>query len=280
VIPAAYIRTEDTSRSGPASRPGRVHIFDADALSWHATPDAGLRLKSVRYDNERGHFFGLVAFDSMVRSGLHQHRGVATSFVISGGLSDYHGSIGLHQAGINLQGATHDAIAYAPTVLVSRLEGPVVYPPQRTDLTGLHAGSRHAEFSNPMPEVPPELNIDVDRVVARATGVAGIQSQPIFDYAGTGSAHRFLQLSMRPGSVCPPWRATALTEFWVRGGSVSINAQIAHANCFVVIEPGALVDMQSPFGALLLVWAEGPQAWAQAPAAGDAGAVQPGLFGF
>ncbi|HRH93635.1 MAG TPA: hypothetical protein PKV72_03840 [Candidatus Peribacteria bacterium] len=93
---------------------------------------------------------------------MHQHRGVATSFVLDGALVDFAGPISLHQAGINLHGATHDAIAYQHTLLVSRLEGPVVYPASRGTLTGLHAGSRHAEFGNPAPEASPDINVAVE----------------------------------------------------------------------------------------------------------------------
>ena len=56
-----------------------------------------------------------------MRSGLHQHQGVATSFILQGGLSDYQGAVHLHEVGINYRGSTHDAIAYEPTVLVSKL---------------------------------------------------------------------------------------------------------------------------------------------------------------
>jgi hypothetical protein len=259
----------------------RVLVFDARDLPWQDTPEPGLRLKPVRYDDRRGHFLGLVGFAPMTRSGLHQHRGVASSFVVDGGLSDYHGPIGLHQAGINLAGATHDAIAYSNTVLVSRLEGPVVYPHERAELSGLHAGSRHAEITKPAPEVPPELNVDVDRLPAQRTGVPGIRRQTIFDYVGTGSEHRFMQLSMLPGAVCPAWRASALTEFWVRGGQLQINGLEAHANCFVVVEAGATVSMTAPFGALLLAWAEGPESWATASDAADGSrSPQSSLFGF
>jgi hypothetical protein len=238
-----------------------VQVFDAGLLPWQDTPDPGLRLKSVRYDNERGHFLGLINFAPLARSGLHQHRGVATSFVIDGGLSDYHGSVGLHDAGINLVGATHDAIAYQNTLLVSRLEGPVVYPPERSELSGLHAGSRNAEFINPAPEVPPEINVKVDQLDRWQTGLPGITRQTIFDYTGTGSAHRFVQLHLSPGAVSPAWRCSALTEFWVRGGTLAINDRTVHGNCFVVMEPGATVRLASPFGALLLAWAEGPEQW-------------------
>lgn len=255
----------------------QVHIVDAQALAWQATPEPGLQLKPVRYDDDSGRFLGLVGFAAMTRSGLHQHRGVATSFIIDGGLTDYHGSVRLHEAGINLCGATHDAMAYQSTVLVSRLEGPVIYPTERGDLSGLHAGSRHGDVVNPAPEVPPEVNVAVDRLAVAQTGVPGLRRQTIFDYAGTGSGHRFVQLSVAPGTACPPWRASALTEFWVRGGILHINGQTAFANAFVVIEAGAEVQLQSPHGALLLAWAEGPE---EGLACASTHAVRPSLFGF
>lgn len=261
----------------------RVCVFDARDLPWLDTPEPGLRLKPVRYDDRRGHFLGLVGFLPMTRSGLHQHRGVASSFVIDGCLHDYHGSIALHQAGINLVGSTHDAMAYQNTVLVSRLEGRVVYPAERGQLSGLHAGSTHAQFDNPAPEVPPELNITVDQLVPQQTGLLGIRRQGIFDYSGTGSPHRFVQMSMQPGAECPAWQATAAVDFWLRGGTLHINGQTAHANCFVVIEAGAVVQMASPFGALLLAWAEGSEAWVepvQAAIGNNGRAVRSSLFGF
>jgi hypothetical protein len=258
----------------------KVHVFDARDLPWQETPEPGLRLKPVRYDDERGHFFGLVAFDAMARSGLHQHQGVATSFVLDGGLSDYIGSIGLHQAGINLAGATHDAMAYQNTLLVSRLEGPVIYPKERAELTGLHAGSRHADVHNPAPEAPPEINVDVDALPRWQSGIAGLLRQTIFDYAGTGSGHRFLQLRLAPGVVCPAWRSSALTEFWVRGGLVQIDGRLVQANSFVVIEAGALVEMASPHGALLLAWAQGPEVWRDPAALPRQHSARCSLFGF
>lgn len=259
----------------------RVHVFDGHDIPWQETTEPGLRLKPVRYDDALGHFLGLVSFAPLTRSGLHQHRGVATSFVVDGSLVDFAGPIGLHKAGINLHGATHDAIAYQQTTLVSRLEGPVVYPASRGTLTGLHAGSRHAEFANPAPEASPDINVDVDALQPYQTGIAGIRRQTIFDYAGTGSAHRFVQLSLAPGTQCPPWRCERLTEFWVRGGLLQINGELtAHGNCFVVAEPGAVLRLASPFGVLMLAWAEGPEQWLDAGTLDQARARQPSLFGF
>jgi hypothetical protein len=265
-------------RAQPGAAPS-IHVFDGSALDWQPTAQAGLRLKPVRYDDELGQFLGWVTFEPFSRSGLHQHRGVATSFVVDGGLTDYHGSLGLHQVGINLAGATHDAMAYQHTVLVSRLEGPVVYPPTHGDLSGLHAGSRHADVVNAAPDVPPEINVAVDALPVHETGIAAVRRQMIFDYAGTGSAHRFVQLHLGPGAQLPPWRAGALTELWVRGGRLELEGRgTVLANSFVLIEPGAEVQLSAPFGALVLAWAQASEQWLAPPP--RVRAVRPSLFGF
>jgi hypothetical protein len=264
------------------TQPG-VGIFAFEDLPWQDTSEPGLRLKPVRYDDERGLYLGWVNFAPMARSGLHQHRGVATSFVVDGGLTDYHGAIGLHQVGINLVGATHDAVAYQNTVLVSRLEGPVVYPPEHGSLSGLHAGSRHAEVVIPAPEVPPEINVDVDALPAWQSGIAGLRRQTVFDYAGTGSPHRMLQWQLAPGCALPRWRAGAATELWLRGGRLLVNGHLVRANSIVVIDAGAEVELAAPFGALALVWAEGAEQWpGEAPINAPASALASNvsLFGF
>ena len=232
-----------------------VHIADMSERPWRATAKAGLWTKPLREDHAAGEFLGLVRFDPFVRSGLHQHQGVATSFVIDGGLTDYFGSVGLHQMGINVRGSTHDAMAYQNTVLVSRLEGLVTYPPA-AHISGVHAGSVHGDFVNSAPDVPPELNVSVDALPAEATGIFGVSRQMVFDYTGTGANHRLLQLTLRPHTELE-FTAGGLTDFWVRGGELQVNGHTAHANCFVMCASGAHVHIASPFGALLLVWAEG-----------------------
>ena len=76
-----------------------VSVYDAEALTWHTAGKAGLALKPVREDREKGRFLGLVGFEPLTRSGLHQHLGVATSFVLDGSLTDYQGPVRLHESG-------------------------------------------------------------------------------------------------------------------------------------------------------------------------------------
>jgi hypothetical protein len=253
----------------------RVHVFDATPMPWEEQARPGLRMKTIRIDDECGEFLGLIGFDRFVRSGVHQHQGVASSFILEGGLTDYHGPVHQHEMGINFRGSTHDAMAYVPSVLVSKLEGPVTYPQGEQLISGIHAGSTYREFRNPAPEVPPEINVVVDGIVAVQTGVAGLVRQPIYDYAGSGLVRRLLQWRLRPETAVPPWQASDWVELWVRGGEIVVNGEKAHANCFVVVEPGATVRMSSPFGAIAIVWAEGAERW---PAGGDAPA--PNLLGF
>jgi hypothetical protein len=146
----------------------RVHVFDASAMPWEETARRGLRLKSIRIDDARGEFLGLIGFDRGVRSGVHQHQGVATSFILEGGLTDYTGHVSQNEVGINYRGSTHDAFSYVPTVLVSKLEGPVTYPPEERLLSGVHAGSTYESFRNPDPNVPPEINVAVDQRISLA----------------------------------------------------------------------------------------------------------------
>ena len=235
----------------------RVHVFDATPMPWEDTARPGLTMKTIRIDDDRGEFLGLIRFDRFVRSGVHQHQGVASSFIVEGGLTDYHGPVLQHQMGINFRGSTHDAMAYVPSVLVSKLEGPVTYPESERLISGIHAGSSYRDFRNPAPEVAPEINVDVDRVVPIETGIAGMRRQPIYDYAGSGLARRMLQWQLRPETTVPAWQASDWVELWVRGGELVVNDTKAYANCFVVIEPGATVRMAAPFGAIALVWAEG-----------------------
>jgi hypothetical protein len=260
---------------------GGVYVHDPATMDWRGTGKAGVVQKVVRRDDERGQFLGMIGMEPMVRSGLHQHQGVATSYFVDGGLTDYQGAIVTGQVGVNLKGATHDAIAYQRTLFVARLEAPVTYPPQDGPLHALHAGARHALLVNPAPSVPPDINVSVDALPEQGTGCDGVVRRTVFDYAPTADDHRMVQLSIRPQSRIPRLVVTGHTELWVRGGLLEVEGQVAHAGCFVILEPTAEVSLACPFGALLLAWAEGPAHWIDPPASADgAPPARADLFGY
>jgi hypothetical protein len=234
-----------------------LYVYDANAIDWRDVGKAGLSTKPVRQDDSKGYFLGLVGFDAGTRSGMHQHQGVATSLIIDGALTDYQGEVLKGQVGINRKGATHDAMAYCRTVLVSRSEGPVSYLPDVGALYHMHPGAHHTQFRNPNPHVMPDENITIDSLPRYTAGAEGVGRQMIFDYAHTGDNHRLAQLFIRPEANVPAFTTTALTEFWVRGGVIEVNGQAAWANCFVIAEPGTRMTIRCPYGALLLAWAQG-----------------------
>lgn len=265
-------------RSASTAKPARaastaVRVYDAEEIRWHTAGKTGLALKYVREDREKGQFLGLVGFEPMTRSGLHQHLGVATSFILDGSLNDYQGAINQHWAGINLKGATHDAIAYQRSLLMSRLEAPVIYPETTDRDYALHTGPRFGAIHNPNPEMRPDINVPVDTLHALPTGIDGVTRKVIFDYAPAGGEHRYVEMGMLPGSKAPAFMTTALLEFWMRGGDLRVDGKTAHANCFAIIEPGATIELASDFGALFHVWSEGRMQWAD-------GVTRPDLFGF
>jgi hypothetical protein len=61
---------------------------------------------------------------------------------------------------------------------------------------------------------------------------------------------------MKPGTSVG-LRGAGADGVLVRGGFLAVNGCPAHADCFIVCEAGARVELRSPYGALLLAWAEG-----------------------
>lgn len=147
-----------------------VYVYDLESLPWRDTPRGTAREKAVRRDEKAGLFLGLIAFDPMSRSGVHQHLGTATSYFLSGSLTDYQGTTCEGSVGINLAGATHDAVTYPGCSLVSRLEGPVIIP---DDGLAIHPHAGKAQLRNARPETPPDITVVLDRATPVASRFAG-----------------------------------------------------------------------------------------------------------
>lgn len=267
-------KTRSEPRAPAVARRGAaISVHDMTTARWHEAGKKGIRQKVVRVDHARGRFLGLVAFEPLTRSGLHQHLGTATSFFLDGSLSDYAGTAVRGDVGINRAGATHDAIAYQSCLLCARLEGPVTYPPEGGPVHRLHAGARHADIVNAAPETMPDVNVAVEALPLQPTLLAGVGRRMVFDYSGTPDRRRLVQLQVLPGSAVPAHVTTDVVEWFVCGGDVQVGTAVAQAGSFVVIEPGTEVTIHSRYGALLLAWAEGPIAWSD-------GVARPDLYGF
>lgn len=256
-------------------REAGVYVFDVSETPWQGVGKSGLAQKIVRRDDRTGHSFGFMSFDTMARTGVHQHLGTAFSYFLSGALTDFQGTTGAGELGVNFAGSTHDAIAYLPTLTVGRMEGPVAYGPDVKH--SLHAGNRHTDFENEFPEHLPDLSIALDMVQISATRVAGLTRRLVYDYSHTRVVRRMTQLMLLPGTKVPAHRLSSLVDAFVLAGDVSFVARDlvsdAKAGDFVVMEPGTQVTFSSRYGASLLVWADGPSTWEEGPAS-------PELYGF
>lgn len=246
----------------PAADP--VGLYPLEDQPWAPAGKPGLYLKSVRREQEAGRFLGLVRIDEGVRTGLHQHLDVATSYVLKGALTDYSGSVVRGQAGINVDGDTHDAIAYEDCVLASRMDGPTLYAPDAATDHELHVGARKARFNAIDASRQPDLNITVATLRPIPTFVPGLLHRMIWDYAGTGHDRRMVCLQLQPGTVLPPHRTTALVDWYVVAGDIAVNGRPVAANSFVVQQAGAEVTATSGYGCMLIAWAEGPLDWLEA----------------
>ncbi|HVZ42631.1 MAG TPA: hypothetical protein VHA82_02390 [Ramlibacter sp.] len=242
----------------------RVYAYDLEALPWRETPRGTAREKAVRRDNERGLFLGLITFDPMSRSGLHQHLGTASSYFLAGSLTDHQATTREGHVGINLRGATHDAVTYGGATLVSRLEGPVVIPDGGL---AIHPHADQGPVRNHHPETPPDITIELERTLAIGTRFAGVVRRPLFDYAGTGDVRRMCCLTLWPGGGARAVRHSALTDLFVLSGDLRVDGVVVHGPSFVIVEPDTAVTISTQYGCSLLAWAEGPAVSEEDPGA-------------
>jgi hypothetical protein len=223
--------------------------------------------KIARSDRESGSSLGLLSFKRTAASGLHQHHGVVSNFILSGSLSDYQDDYPIGTAITNLAGTTHDEISWNGCMFVSRTEGPVVY------LTDANQSGGHDLFRNPAPDRPPSLDRPLRSIHPQMTSIPRLSRRMLFDYLPTDDNRRWVELSLWPEMSIPTHRVSALTEWMVLAGSALINNKPVPTMGFAVIEPRTEVTISSPFGCRLLAWAEGPVAWSD-------GISLPDLYGF
>ena len=236
-----------------------VRAFAHKDLKWVNANKPGIRLLPVRATRESGNFLGMLSFDTMINTGIHQHTGPAFSFFMHGGLADYQGIVQPGEMGINLAGATHDAISIAPTLMMSRLDAPVLYPDDGSSQgEALHTGARGAEIVNTTPEVLPDMNVPVDKLPWLATLTGGVQRREIFDYANTALQRRCVQLRLLPGSKLGPLMTSDVIDIYVLGGDLSAGSERAAGGDFMIIDPDVTVTLTTRYGCLAFVWLDGP----------------------
>ena len=242
----------DTPRSG-------VLTYARDGLRWIETEKPGMRLAPVRASRESGQFLGYLLFERFAETGVHQHLGPAFSYFLTGGLTDFQGTARAGEMGINLEGATHTAIAYGETLAASRLEAPVIYPSEDS-VRGevLHTGATPGEIENHAPEILPDLNVPLDAIPWAPTLWRGVQRRMVFDYRETGHDRRNIQLRLLPGTETAPFETTAPIDVFVVGGDLSAGGETVGTGGFMVIEPGARLQLSTRYGANAIFWAEGP----------------------
>lgn len=239
-----------------------VHGYAREGLTWRQTDRSTMQLAPVRASREHGQFLGYVQFDANADTGLHQHLGPASSYFLAGGLTDYQGTAGVGEVGINLAGATHSATAYAPTLIASRLEAPVIYPEAARE--ALHTGARQGDIVNPMPDEMPDINIRVEDLPWGRGPVPRIRARTLFDYAPTEFDRRCVQIQVMPGAATPPFRTAAALDVFVMGGALTLGGETQSAGAFFVVDEGTRLTFSSQYGALAIVWSEGPIAWEDA----------------
>lgn len=261
------------SQLPPLSVPRDVYVSRREALNWKDASKPGLRLAPVHENRDTGRFLGLLGFEAMTSSGLHQHGDIGFSYLLSGSIRDYAGKTEPGEMGINLPGATHDAIAYVPSAVASRLDGHVLYAGEDfEDAPHLHAGGRVGDFTNKRPEDPPTLNVPVESIPATVTRVAGLSRRLISDYRGTAHNFRNAALTLIPGTRVPPFITSAPIEIFLIAGSLEINGQHAESGGFCIIDGATQVQLSSSHGAFLIAWSEAPVQWLDS--------ANPDLFGF
>ncbi|MCW0232584.1 MAG: hypothetical protein OJJ21_03195 [Ferrovibrio sp.] len=255
----------------PRIRDG-VAIVQKSELRWVESARPGQRLAAVYGDEVTGRFLGMVEFDAMATTGLHQHLDVAHSYFLDGGLTDYQGSVQTGDYGLNLAGATHEAIAYRRTLTASRLDGSVLFDDDSTRAPTVHTGAMRGKIQVANSDILPDRNINLDSLPWETTGQKLVRRRLIFDYFLTPHNRRAVCLQLLPGAQIHPFLCKGMVDIFVIGGAVLINQNLVSVGGFAVLAPEAVLQISTSYGALLIAWADGPSQWLESE--------EPDLFGF
>jgi len=242
-----------------SAQPGIAVLPPSATQGWSAAPRPGLWSRPLYADGEQGRFFGWIRFEAMATTGLHRHLGPASSYFVEGGLYDLQGEVVAGQMGINLSGATHDAIAYRPTLFVARLEAPVIYLGGEGSAAGaVHTGARAGAIVHDNAEQLPDINVTVDALPMAPTSMPRIGRRMVFDYRGTGLERRCVQLQMLPGAAVPWFRTRDRLDLFVLGGGIDVGGAEVGAGAIAAIDGDREVILSSPHGALVFAWSDAP----------------------
>lgn len=266
---AAKDRAAATLAAGARER--RVSVYDMGALTWKESGPEGIWQQDIRSDKTAGRYFGGVRFASLGRSGVHRHLGPAASYLLSGSLIDHATNAVGGQAFINMTGTVHDAICYAPALVVARVDGAVVYPSDQNGVLnelGLQAAESGEQVDTTLGQAP-TLSITVGDLTPVPGPVPGAARRLLYDYANEAWQARYSQILLLPDTKIPAHRTTGMTDLFVISGELRLGEERAGAGCYVVIEADAELEIESRYGARVLAWSDGPAQWLDGEARGD-----------
>lgn len=249
----------------------RISVYDMGTLDWVASGPPGVWQQDIRSDRSAGRYFGGVRFEPFARSGVHRHLGPAASYMLSGTLTDHASHVVGGQAFINMTGAVHDVICYAPVLNVARVDGAILYPGDEDGVLnelGLQAAEAGESIDTTIGQAP-NLCITVDALVPVPGPVPGAARRLLYDYANEDWQARYCQLLLAPGTTVPMHRTTGMTDLFVISGEVSLGGEPAGSGAYVVIDAETELSIESHYGARVLAWADGPVQWSDATGLAD-----------
>lgn len=255
----------------PRRNTPRIAVHDMTATEWVPSGPPGVEQQNIRNDVPAGRWFGGVRFAPLARSGVHRHLGPVGSYMLSGSLIDHVTRMTGGQAVMNLTGAVHDVICYDASMFIARVDGPILYPRDKTGVLnelGLEADNAGESVDATVGE-PSDICIDVESLAALPGPVPSVSRRTLYDYNGQPHQARYVQLVLAPGTQVPTHVTTATTDLFVLAGEIRAGDEAAGSGCYVTIDAETEMTLTSRYGARVLAWADGPVRWLDGAKRGD-----------